>query len=49
MKEGFLKDINLKKIGNISLLVSIVVITYYGLSTYKTILEIKDLKNKQNI
>jgi hypothetical protein len=46
MKEDFLKNINIKKIGNISLLVSIVIITYYGLSTYKTILEIRDLKNK---
>jgi hypothetical protein len=44
--EDLLKKINIKKIGNISLLVSIVIITYYGLSTYKTILEIRDLKNK---
>jgi hypothetical protein len=48
MKEEFLKDINVKKIGNISLLVSAVVITYYALSTYKTYLEIKDLKKKSN-
>jgi hypothetical protein len=46
MKEGFLKDINIKKIGNISLLVSAVIITYYALSTYKTYLEIKNLKQK---
>jgi hypothetical protein len=45
MKGEFWKDINVKKIGNISLLVSAVVITYYALSTYKTYLEIKDLKN----
>ena len=44
MKEDILKDINVKKIGNISLLVSVVIITYYTLSTYKTYLEIKDLK-----
>lgn len=49
MKEEFLKDINVKKIGNISLLVSVVVITYYALSTYKTYLEIKDIKNKNKI
>jgi hypothetical protein len=49
MKEGFLKNINIKKIGNISLLVSIVVITYYGLSTYKTLLEIRDIKNKNKV
>jgi hypothetical protein len=48
MKEGFLKDINIKKIGNISLLVSAVIITYYALSTYKTYLEIKDIKKKSN-
>ena len=49
MKEGFLKNKNIKKIGNISLLVSIVVITYYGLSTYKTLLEIRDIKNKNKV
>ena len=48
MKEEFLKDINIKKIGNISLLVSAVIITYYALSTYKTYLEIKNLKQKGN-
>jgi hypothetical protein len=48
MKEEFLKDINLKKIGNISLIVSIAVITYYTLSTYKTYLEIKKIKNNDN-
>lgn len=45
MKEELLKTINLKKIGNISLIVSAVIITYYTLSTYKTYLEIKKLKN----
>jgi hypothetical protein len=49
MKETFLKDINIKKIGNISLLVSVVVITYYALSTYKTLLEIRDIKNKNKV
>jgi hypothetical protein len=45
MKE-LLKDINIEKIGKVSLLVSVVVITYYALSTYKTLLEIRDIKNK---
>jgi hypothetical protein len=48
MKEEFLKGINLKKIGNISLLVSVVVITYYAVSTYKTFLEIKEINKKSN-
>lgn len=43
--ENFLKDINLKKIGNVGLIVSIAIITYYGLQSYKTYLEIKKLKN----
>jgi hypothetical protein len=44
MKDEFFKNINIKKIGNISLIVSAVVITYYALSTYKTYLEIKEIK-----
>lgn len=44
MKEELLKTINIKKIGNISLIVSAVIITYYTLSTYKTYLEIKEIK-----
>ena len=44
MKEELMKDINIKKIGNISLIVSAVIITYYTLSTYKTYLEIKEIK-----
>ena len=47
MKGEFLKDINIKKIGNISLLVSAVIITYYALSTYKTYLEIQDIKKNK--
>jgi len=43
--EDLIKKINLKKIGNVSLIVSAVIITYYGLSTYKTYLEIKQIKN----
>jgi hypothetical protein len=45
--EELLKGINVKKIGNISLIVAVSVITYYTLSSYKTYLEIKELqKNK---
>ena len=44
MKEELLKTINIKKIGTISLIVSAVIITYYTLSTYKTYLEIKEIK-----
>lgn len=48
MTEDFLKKINLKKIGKISLIVSVAIITYYGLSTYKTYLEIKEIKKRKN-
>ena len=41
MKDEFMKEINLKKVGTISLIVSAVVVTYYALSIYKTYLEIK--------
>jgi hypothetical protein len=45
--EELLKGINVKKIGNISLIVAVSVITFYTLSSYKTYLEIKELqKNK---
>ena len=44
MKEELLKTINIKKIGTISLIVSAVIITYYTVSTYKTYLEIKEIK-----
>jgi hypothetical protein len=46
--EEFMKKINLKKIGNISLIVSGVIIMYYSLSTYKTYLEIKQIKKDAN-
>ena len=46
--EEFVKGINIKKVGNISLIVALTVITYYTLSSYKTYLEIKQLtKNNQ--
>jgi len=44
--EELLKSINVKKIGNISLIVALSVITFYTLSTYKTYLEIKELRKK---
>ena len=44
--EELLKGINVKKVGNISLIVAGSVITYYTLSSYKTYLEIKDLQKK---
>jgi hypothetical protein len=45
--EELLKDINIKKIGNISLIVAVSIITYYTLSSYKTYLEIKDIKKNK--
>jgi len=45
--EEILKKINIKKVGNVGLIVSIAIITYYGLSSYKTLLEIKKLKNAE--
>jgi hypothetical protein len=48
MKDDLFKSINLKKIGNVSLIVSGVIILYYGLSTYKTYLEIKQIKKDAN-
>ena len=48
MKDDFFKSINLKKIGNVSMIVSAVIIIYYGLSTYKTYLEIKNIKKDAN-
>lgn len=46
MEKEFLQKIDLKKIGKISFLISVLLISYYGLSTYKTYLEIKELKKK---
>ena len=45
--EEALKNINIKKVGNISMVVAFALITYYGLSAYKTYLEIQQLRNKQ--
>lgn len=40
-------SINWKKIGGWATVVAVAMITYYGLSTYKTYLEIKELKNNK--
>jgi len=45
--EDLLKTVNIKKVGSISLIVAISIISYYTLSTYKTYLEIKDLRKNQ--
>ena len=42
--EELLEKINIKKVGNISLVVAISVITYYSLMSIKTYLEIKELR-----
>lgn len=42
--EEILKNINIKKVGNISFIVAITIITFYTLSSYKTYLEIKELQ-----
>jgi hypothetical protein len=47
--EDFTKNINFKKIGNISFIVAMSVLTYYGLSAYKTYLEIKTIKRKEKV
>lgn len=46
MEKEFLQGINLKKIGSIGLVVSIAIITYYTLSSYKVLLEIKEIHKK---
>lgn len=46
--EELTKNINFKKIGTISFVVAISVLTYYSLSAYKTYLEIKEIKKNAN-
>ncbi len=46
--EELTKNINFKKIGTISFVVAISVLTYYSLSAYKTYLEIKEIKKDAN-
>ena len=44
--EELMKKVNLKKIGNIGVIISVAIITYYGLQSIKTYLEIKQLKSE---
>ena len=46
--EELTKNINFKKIGTISFVVAISVLSYYSLSAYKTYLEIKEIKKNAN-
>jgi hypothetical protein len=46
--EEILKKIDIKKVGNISMIITTAVVTYYVLSIYKTNLEIKTLKKNLN-
>jgi hypothetical protein len=46
--EEIFKKIDIKKVGNISMIIATVVVTYYVLSIYKTHLEIKTLKKNLN-
>lgn len=48
MVDDFIKKIDLKKIGAISLIISTFVVTFYALSIYKTYLEIKQLKKQDD-
>lgn len=43
-----LAGINFQKIGGWATVVAVAMITYYTLSTYKTLLEIKQIKNDLN-
>lgn len=44
--EELMKKINLKKIGDIGVIVSVAIVTFYTLQSIKTYLEIKKLKNE---
>jgi hypothetical protein len=46
--EEITKNINLKKIGTISFIVAVSMLTYYSLSAYKTYLEIKKINEDAN-
>ena len=43
------KALNFKKIGGWAMVVSSAVVLYYGLSIYKTYLEINKLENEQGL
>lgn len=42
--EELMKKVNFKAIGSIGVVISVAIITYYGLQSIKTYLEIKKLK-----
>jgi hypothetical protein len=44
--EEMLKKVNLKKIGDIGIIISLALVTFYTLQSVKTYLEIKKLKNE---
>jgi hypothetical protein len=46
--EELVKKIDLKKVGNVSMIVAGAVLTFYIMSIYKTNLEIKFLKKQLN-
>jgi hypothetical protein len=45
--EEFIKKMNFKTIGNFGVIISVAIITYYGLQSFKTYLEIKKLKSEK--
>lgn len=44
--EELMKKVNLKTIGSIGVIVSVAIITYYSLQSFKTYLEIQKLKKE---
>lgn len=44
-----LRELDLKKIGGWAMVVSSAIVLYYGLSIYKTYLEIKKLRNEEGL
>jgi hypothetical protein len=44
--EELMKKVNFKQIGNIGVIISVAIITFYGLQSVKTYLEIKKLKSE---
>jgi hypothetical protein len=46
--EELMRQVNFKKVGNISMLVAGAMLIYFSVSIYKTNLEIKNLKKQLN-
>lgn len=44
--EELMKKVNLKAIGNVGVIISVAIITYYSLQSFKTYLEIQKLKKE---